>query len=293
LFHVWQFCAQALLRDLVARREAARERAVGMLRGMGAKRRTFLGACAVLCAMLAIGLGESSIRSPSSVLAALCVVAHAQQGRAPWAPSARRIGLLLALAAAIWFQFVDPTSALARLALALSAALAFYVGSSCLARPDEREWLAWFLDRSAMLLLPIAALYTPSWSIVAVLLTLASAARLHLARPRTQRTLHGAPQPCVRFDCPRCSVRVDFATPISPCPTCGLFVRLGLGAEAEAEAEHEQQTGKAHFACPECGAQQDFPRGRGACAGCGMASWLMWSHLLQDESALRESSDPP
>ena len=262
-----------------------------MLRGMGAKRRTFLAACAVLCAMLAIGLGETSPHPLSAVFALCCAVAHTSQGKAPWAPSARWAGLLLALAASIWFQFVDPTATLARLALAVSAALAFYVGSSCLVRPDEREKLAWFLERSAMLLLPVTALHTPSWPIVVGLLALAFAARLHLARPRTHRTLHGGPQPCVRFDCPRCRVRVDFATPVSPCPTCGLFVRLGLGAEAEAETEHEHQTGCAHFACPECGARQDFPRGRGACVECGLATWLMWSHLLQGELAVRESNE--
>jgi predicted RNA-binding Zn-ribbon protein involved in translation (DUF1610 family) len=91
--------------------------------------------------------------------------------------------------------------------------------------------------------------------------------------------------PSVRFPCPRCGTRVDWAQGVGSCTDCGLFMHLHWPAD-ERQHEHPdrpQATSPApparavRFACPSCGETSEWPRGDNTCPSCGMKLSIHWN----------------
>ncbi len=87
--------------------------------------------------------------------------------------------------------------------------------------------------------------------------------------------------PTVRFPCPRCGTRVDWARGVASCTDCGLFVHMDWPADdlyaAEGHPVVLQPRRSAHFDCPECGRDNDWPCGDSACSQCGLKLSLHWN----------------
>lgn len=87
--------------------------------------------------------------------------------------------------------------------------------------------------------------------------------------------------PTVRFPCPRCGTRVDWARGVASCTDCGLFVHMDWPADELHAAEGHPVVLKprrsVHFACPECGRENDWPCGDSACGACGLKLSMHWN----------------
>lgn len=121
------------------------------------------------------------------------------------------------------------------------------------------------------------------------------------ARRRTHVTVAGRAVACVRFACPRCGTRVDFARGIMPCTDCGLFLRLDWSETRADGAAHDSSVGGSdrsrpddrsgaavpvsadttslgvRFDCPGCGRNARWPRGETPCPSCGRRIALHWN----------------
>jgi predicted RNA-binding Zn-ribbon protein involved in translation (DUF1610 family) len=91
--------------------------------------------------------------------------------------------------------------------------------------------------------------------------------------------------PSVRFPCPRCGTRVDWAQGVGSCTDCGLFMHLHWPAD-ERQTQHPDPSPAASparparavkFACPSCGETSEWPRGDNTCPSCGMKISIHWN----------------
>lgn len=214
--------------------------------------------------------------------------------RAPRTRILAMIGLVpagCALGAFAWsFAAVDPAFAtrLGAGLTAITAGIAHGVGFSILPLPARRAtwrfvlvplgmWCGtfasiWFFFdyRGIGLVIPLGVLATAvvaSW-----------VAAPFLARERGTVESGSRLVPSVRFPCPRCGTRVDWANGIWACTDCGLFVRVQWPAPPEAASEPVPEVPRGvRFACPQCGRRHDWPCGVDACPACRLTIAVHWN----------------
>ena len=95
--------------------------------------------------------------------------------------------------------------------------------------------------------------------------------------------------PCVRFACPRCGTRVDWAQGVYACTDCGLFLHVDWPAhEREARSPQVLAERSVEFECPGCGKLRAWKRGEDQCEGCGLKIELHWNEHVRQAGAAPE-----
>lgn len=210
------------------------------------------------------------------------------------APRTRRLARFGLLATTLWILgWAAANLGWARAGAASDLGLGAAAGAmlACLlarlAFPDAqvrvRRGLVWAALWGGIALGAAAALAGARWpaplAYGAVALGLAAwALAAALTRDRGVRRLRGEDEPSVRFPCPRCGVRGDWARPVSPCNDCGLFVRVDWG-EAGGRLEPDRPSGRrdVFFRCPRCRVRAAWRLGEDECPGCELEVRVTWN----------------
>ncbi len=211
-----------------------------------------------------------------------------------------------AFGALLWSAINPEVELVARFAASLAAiagGAAHAVWVSTLALPRQRVWLRllfvpmglwagatlslWFVlpTRGAILevcLLLLLSATVTSW----VLLP------WYGRRPKVI-ALGARKLPCVRFACPRCGTRVDWAQGIFACTDCGLFLHVDWPAhEREDRPAQVLAERSVRFACPGCGKPREWKRGEDQCEGCGLKVELHWNEHVRKPAAEEPARKP-
>jgi predicted RNA-binding Zn-ribbon protein involved in translation (DUF1610 family) len=221
------------------------------------------------------------------------------------APRTRKLALFgmvpagCAFGALLWSALNPEVALVARFAASLAAiagGTAHAVWVSILALPRNKVWLRLLFvpmglwagaTLSLWFVLPASGIVLEVCLLILLSATVTSWFLLPWYGRRPEYVALGSRKlPCVRFACPRCGTRVDWAHGIFACTDCGLFLHVEWPApERESRPAAVLAVKSVKFACPGCGKAREWKRGEDQCEHCGLKVELHWNEHVGTKPA--------
>ncbi len=210
-----------------------------------------------------------------------------------------------AFGALLWSALNPEVPLVARFAASLAAiagGIAHAVWVSTLALPRQKVWLRLLFvpmglwagaTLSLWFVLPESGVILEACLLLLLAATLCSWFLLPWYSRRPEFIQLGARKlACVRFACPRCGTRVDWAQGIFACTDCGLFLHVDWPAhERESRPVQILAERSIKFECPGCGKAREWKRGEDQCEGCGLKVELHWNEHVRRPPAAAVKKD--